>query len=355
MAEVPHTKSAPVAAQRLVAIAGQACSGADDDEACLLGIAERVRGHATPVTVTEAAAAAAFQKCVPTGDARCMKDVASKYESTAAGKTAAGLSVDLARPTGQRRALLHEHVGTPESTPSRLLRRSLCLGLRMVNLAGPSEERVADHSSLDALLEEAKKMGPPGAELLADDIGGAIKYSGCEVALLQESTMLIDPATGAREMIVNGARRPYVQDSALASEDLTRYQILAGARRLVVEEPRAEADDTTAFKIAYEGEVRLLGEWAARHVANVAATKQAGSDRSRRDAGLRPDATAAAAPVAKSVQVSVRETLTCTVPARVTDATREQLRAAAAQLVAVQARFRAKVLDAVDDALADGR
>jgi hypothetical protein len=53
--------------------------------------------------------------------------------------------------------------------------------------------------------------------------------------------------------------------------------------------------------------------------------------------------------------VSVREAVTCTVPTRVTDANREQLRAAAAQLSAAQLRFRAKVLDAVDDGLADGR
>jgi hypothetical protein len=327
MVEVPKTKSAEVASQRLVAIAGPACSGADDDEACLLGIAERVRGHASPVTVTEAAAEAAFQKCVPIGDARCMKDVASKYENTAAGKAAAGLAVDLARSAGERRALLHQHVDAPELPPSRLLRRSLCLGLRLVNIAGPSEERVAERASLDALLEEAKKMGPPGAVLLGDDIGGAIKYSGCEVALLQEPTMLIDPATGAREMVVNGARRPYARDSEPSAEDLTRYQVMAGARRFVVEDLAAAADGAAVYKITYEGEVRPMEEWAARRGPRLP----------------------------KWPTVRVRETLTCAVPTHLADATREQLRAAAAQLVALQLRFRAKVLDAVDDALALGR
>jgi hypothetical protein len=336
MFEVPKTKSAQIAAERLVAIAGPACSGADDDEACLLGIAERVRGQATPGALTEAAAEAAFRKCVPTGDAPCVKNVASKYENTAAGKTAARLAVDLERTPGERRALLHEHVEAPESPRSRLLRRSLCLGLRSVMLSGPSEERVTDHASLDALLEEARKMAAPDAVMLADDIGGAIKYSGCEVALLHEPTMLIDPATGAREMRVNGALRPYAQDNELSPDLLEKSQVVAVARRLVVQEPKAEADGPAVYKITYEGEVRLVGAWATRQIDYPGATKQS-------------------APRAPKSKVSVRETLTCTVPTSAADATREQLRAAGAQLFAAQLRFRAKVLDAVDDALDNGR
>jgi hypothetical protein len=304
--------------------------------------------------VTEAAAKAALRKCVPTGDALCMKRVASTYGRTAAGTTAAGLAADLSRSFADQRALLREHLDAPESTPSRMLRRSLCLGLRLVSVAGPSEERIANRAAFDALFGEAKKMGPPAAELLADDIGGALKYSGCEVALLNETTVLIDPATGAREMIVNGARRPYVQDSELGREDLTRYQVLAGARRIVVEEPKAQADGTAVYQIAYEGEVKLVGDWGARHATSAAAAKQPVPDR-KRDAGLGPDAAARAPVWAKAVNVSVREAVTCTVPTRVTDANREQLRAAAAQLSAAQLRFRAKVLDAVDDGLADGR